>query len=220
MPKLTIQTLCKEAASFSAVQSKTPEKSLFSVTDGKAVGTFLEHKFRDYLKSQYEFEEGSSDNEIAFPVLMVDVKATCITRPESFVPFKSARQKVYGLGYSLLVFIYDEIESSATKAITLKIQDVIFVEAEHTADYQLTLNLRKLLEAGGNRDEVFDYLLNLNLPVEEIGLNNLADEIISNPPSQGFLTISTAYQWRLYFSRAIERAGFEQGVLNLLLASV
>ena len=215
MPKLTIQSLCKEAATFSAAQSKTPEKSLFGVADGKAVGTHLEHKFRDYLKSRYKFEEGSSEGNVAFPGLLVDVKMICISKPESFCPFKSARQKVYGLGYSLLVFFYDMVETDTKKAATIKILNVIFVEAERTADYQLTFGLRKILEGGGNRDKIFDYLLNLNLPVEEIGLNNLTDEIISNPPLQGFLTISTAYQWRLYFSRAIERAGLEQGVLDI-----
>jgi hypothetical protein len=38
MPKLTIPTLCKEAGLFSASQSKSPEKALYEVTDGKAVG--------------------------------------------------------------------------------------------------------------------------------------------------------------------------------------
>jgi hypothetical protein len=215
MPKLTIQSLCKEAATFSASQSKTPEKSLFGVTDGKAVGTYLKHKFRNYLKSRYQFEERSLDSDIAFPRLLVDVKTTCITKPESFCPFKSARQKVYGLGYSLLVFFYDKIENDTKKTATLKILNAILIEAERTADYQLTFGLRKILEAGGNRDEVFDYLLNLNLPIEEIGLNNLTDEILSNPPLQGFLTISTALQWRLNYNRAIQRAGSEQGVVAL-----
>jgi hypothetical protein len=60
MPKLTIKLLCKEASLFSAIQSSTPEKVLYGVTDGKAVGTYLEQKFREYLKSKYEFIEGNS----------------------------------------------------------------------------------------------------------------------------------------------------------------
>jgi len=68
MPKLTIQTLCKEAATFSAAQSRTPEKSLFGVTDGKAVGTYLEHKFRDYLKSRYQFDEAVPPAELTSPI--------------------------------------------------------------------------------------------------------------------------------------------------------
>jgi hypothetical protein len=49
MPKLTIKALGKEAALFSAVQSQTPEKVLYGVTDGKAVGTYLEQKFRELI---------------------------------------------------------------------------------------------------------------------------------------------------------------------------
>ena len=47
MPKpLTVQLLQKEASSFAKAQSKHAEPSLFGVTDGKAVGTYLEHKFQ------------------------------------------------------------------------------------------------------------------------------------------------------------------------------
>ena len=35
---------------------------------------------------------------------------------------------------------------------------------------------------------------------------------MNNPPAQGFLTISNALQWRLQYSRVIERAGTEEGV--------
>jgi len=38
----------------------------------------------------------------------VDIKVTSIRQPQSSCPFKSARQKIYGLGYSLLVFVYDK----------------------------------------------------------------------------------------------------------------
>jgi len=50
MPKsLTVQLLQKEASSFAARESKHAEPSLFGVTDGKAVGTYLEHKFQAAL---------------------------------------------------------------------------------------------------------------------------------------------------------------------------
>ncbi|MEW6287974.1 MAG: restriction endonuclease [Chloroflexota bacterium] len=218
MPKLTIQTLCKEAAIFSAAQSKTPEKSLFGVTDGKAVGTYLEHKFRDYLKSRYEFEEGSSASGIDFPKLLVDMKVTSIRQPQSSCPFKSARQKIYGLGYSLLVFVYDKADDNKKKTATLNILHTIFVEAERTADFQMTSGLRQILANQGNKDDVIAFLQDRNLPADEIELNNLADEIVSSPPAQGFLTISNALQWRLQYSRVIERAGLEKGVTAIYRA--
>ncbi len=53
------------------------------------------------------------------------------------------------------------------------------------------------------------------LPVDDIGASNLADELLSNPPEIGYLTISNALQWRLQYSRVIERADSVSGVLRL-----
>ncbi|MEA5535347.1 hypothetical protein [Crocosphaera sp. XPORK-15E] len=50
MSPLTIQRLCTEAEQFSIIESQSEESSLYGVTDGKAVGTYLEHKFKAYLK--------------------------------------------------------------------------------------------------------------------------------------------------------------------------
>jgi hypothetical protein len=38
-------------------------------------------------------------------------------------------------------------------------------------------------------------------------------QILSNPPIQGFLTISNALQWRLQYGRVIDRAGQEEGII-------
>jgi hypothetical protein len=46
---LTIPLLCQEAAAFAEVISTYPEPTLYGVTDGKAVGTYLEHKLRAHL---------------------------------------------------------------------------------------------------------------------------------------------------------------------------
>jgi hypothetical protein len=219
MPKLTVKSLCKEAGLFSAAQSESPEKALYGVTDGKAVGTYLEHKFRDYLKSRYEFEAGSSANGIDFPNLLVDMKVTSIRQPQSSCPFKSARQKVYGLGYSLIVFVYDKVDDSKKKAATLNILHTIFIEAERTGDYQMTRGIHRILENEGNKDDITAFMHDKLLPVDDIEMDKLAEEIISNPPVQGFLTISNALQWRLQYSRVIESAGREQGVLAIYRAN-
>ncbi len=128
MPKLlTVQLLQKEASSFAKAESKHAEPSLFGVTDGKAVGTYLEHKFQSVLQSRYEYARGSSAKGIDFPELAVDIKVMSIRQPQSSCPFKSARQKIYGLGYSLLVFVYDKRDDPATKTGKLNIQHTIFV---------------------------------------------------------------------------------------------
>lgn len=53
--KLDIETLVTEAARFAEMESTYDEPSLYGVTDGKAVGTYLEHKFTQYLASKYEY---------------------------------------------------------------------------------------------------------------------------------------------------------------------
>jgi hypothetical protein len=219
VPKLTIKALCKEANLFSAIQSRTPEKVLYGVTDGKAVGTYLEQKFREYLKNRYEFVEGNSANGIDFPELLVDMKVTSIKQPQSSCPFRSARQKVYGLGYSLIVFVYDKIDNARSKTATLNVLHTIFVKAEKTADFQTTYGIRQILANQGNRDDILAFITERNLPIDEIGANNLVNEIINNPPEQGFLTISNALQWRLQYGRVIERVGVEQGILAVYRAN-
>ncbi|OQX15294.1 MAG: restriction endonuclease [Thiothrix lacustris] len=211
--KLTIETLCSEAARFAAAESQHPEPSLFGVTDGKAVGTYLEHKFRVFLRGLgYQFEEGNSANGIDFPCLAVDMKVTSIRQPQSSCPFRSARQKVYGLGYSLIIFVYGKTDDEVTHTANLNIADAIFVDAEHTADFQMSKGLRDILENDGNRDDLVAFLSEKNLPVDEIGLDSLVTEILQNKPKQGYLTISNALQWRLQYSRVIEKAGNVEGV--------
>jgi hypothetical protein len=212
MPSLTLEILCAEAAIFSAAESQHPEPLLYGVTDGKAVGTYLEQKFKLYLKTKYEFLEGNSASGIDFPGLFVDVKVTSIKQPQSSCPFKSARQKIFGLGYSLIIFVYDKVDNSENRTATLKILHAIYVSAERTADFQMTRGIRNILENEGNRDDLIAFMLDRNLPVDEIEAGNIADEILINPPIQGFLTISNALQWRLQYGRVIDRAGQEEGI--------
>ncbi len=90
-PKLNIETLIKEASVFSESESKHDEPSLFGVTDGKAVGTYLEHKFSDHLENIYTCQSGNSALGIDFPDIEVDIKVTSIKQPQSSCPFKSAQ---------------------------------------------------------------------------------------------------------------------------------
>ena len=211
----TIETLCSEAAIFSAAESRHPEPLLYGVTDGKAVGTYLEQKFRLYLKTRYEFIEGNSASGIDFPGLLVDIKVTSIKQPQSSCPFKSARQKILGLGYSLLIFVYDKLDNSISRTANLNILHTIYVSSERTADFQMTRGIRNILDNEGNKDDLIAFMFDRNLPVDEIEAGNIADEILRNPPIQGFLTISNALQWRLQYGRVIERAGQEDGIITV-----
>ena len=54
--KLTIDKLKVEAKAFCIAESKIKNKSLFGVTDGKAVGTHIEHKFQEQLNAKYKLQ--------------------------------------------------------------------------------------------------------------------------------------------------------------------
>lgn len=194
MSFLTVEALCLEAAKFSALESQHSEVSLYGTTDGKAIGTYLEQKFKAYLIDNYEFVLGNSASGIDFPELLVDMKVTSIKQPQSSCPFKSARQKIYGLGYSLIVFVYNKIDDSSNRTAILKILHTVYVDANRTADFQMTRGIRDILANEGNKDDLIAFMLERNLPVDDIEANNIADEIIANPPLQGFLTISNAKQ--------------------------
>jgi hypothetical protein len=219
MPALTIETLCSEAAIFSVAESQHPEPLLYGVTDGKAVGTYLEQKFKLYLKQKYEFLTGNSANGIDFPSLLVGVKVTSIKQPQSSCPFKSARQKIFGLGYSLIIFVYNKVDNIENRTATLNILRTIFIKAERTGDFQMTRGIRSILDNEGNKDDLIAFMLDRNLPVDEIEVGNIADLILANPPIQGFLTISNALQWRLQYSRVIECAGQQEGIVAVYRSS-
>ncbi|WP_207787916.1 hypothetical protein [Candidatus Thiosymbion oneisti] len=160
-----------------------------------------------YLSSRYEYEQGNSASGIDLPGLGVDIKVTSVKQPQSSCPFKSASQKIFGLGYHLLVYVYEKTDDDKNKTSRLDIQHTIFIEKERTADFQTTRGLLDILEREGNRDDVIAFIFEKNLPVDEIGAGELADRILETPPNQGYLTISNALQWRLQYGRVIQKAG-------------
>lgn len=215
MEQLTIDMLKSEAKTFGEAETSHHERSLYGVTDGKAVGTYLEHKFQRHLHEKYEYVEGSSAKGIDFPELGVDMKVTSIKQPQSSCPFKTARQKVYGLGYSLLVFVYEKTDDESTKTGNLKVLHTIFVDSSRTADFQTTSGLRRIVENSGNADDIIAFLHERFLPVDDIQAQALAGEILETPPAIGYLTISNALQWRLQYSRVIDQAGQIHGIQRI-----
>ncbi len=209
---LTLKTLKTEATAFAKAESAHDEAALFGVTDGKAVGTYLEHKFQQYLVAKYTYVFGSSAKGIDFPDLEVDLKTTSIKQPQSSCPFKSARQKVYGLGYHLLVFVYEKTDDTSRQTGRLDIQHTVFVDSTKTADFQTTTGLRKIIENQGNLDDILAFFSERMLPLDEIQAQALAEEVLKNPPEIGYLTISNALQWRLQYSRVIQQAGNVIGI--------
>jgi hypothetical protein len=179
-PTLTIEDLCAEAAKFAEIESLYDEPILYGVTDGKAVGTYLEHKFTAYLAENYNSLQGNSALGIDIPALEVDIKVTSIRQPQSSCPFRSATQKIFGLGYHLLVFVYDKYDDSENRTGRLNMQHTIFIDRSRTADFQTTKGITDILNREGNKDDIIAFIMERNLPVDEIGANQLAERILES----------------------------------------
>lgn len=104
LPNLTLDTLKREAKTYAQALSSQAISALYGVTDGKAVGTYVEQGFRAYLHSRYMFVPGSAAQGIDFPELLVDLKVTSINQPQSSCPFRDAHQKVYGWDMGCLLW--------------------------------------------------------------------------------------------------------------------
>ena len=211
---LTINELIESARRFSEIESMENHIELIGVTDGKAVGTYVEHKFQHFLQSQYRVEIGSSAKGIDLPGadIQTDIKVTSITQPQSSCPFKNARQKIFGLGYNLLVFVYDKQDTY--NSCTLHFTHCTFIGKERTAVFTITRRLREMIHDRANKEDIIGFLQDKNVPGDEIVYNDLADEILDHPPKQGYLTISNALQWRLQYARVIALDNRVDGVVN------
>jgi hypothetical protein len=215
---LSIKNLITLAKQFCEQESQLPNNELFGVTDGKAVGTYIEHKFKDFLLSKYDLQIGSSASGIDLPSeeINTDIKVTSIKQPQSSCPFKNAQQKIFGLGYNLLVFVYDKQDDAKTKTALLNFVSCSFIEEERTADYQTTTALLQLIENKANADDIFAYLNDRNIPADEIMLMNMAEKILKNPPKVGYLTISNALQWRLQYGRIVTLKDTISGITKII----
>lgn len=212
MEELDIKKLIKSAETFCKSESGKYRKELFGVTDGKAVGTFVEHLFQDYLSKHYEMKVGSSANGLDLPSINTDIKVTSIKQPQSSCPFKDSKQKIYGLGYNLIVFVYKKVDDAKQKKGMLEFVSCTYIDKSRTADYQTTTGLRKIIENNGNTDDIFAFLNDHKIPADEVTLMNMAKDILKNPPIVGYLTISNALQWRLQYKRIVSLDEIVDGI--------
>ena len=90
MNELTLTQLKTEVRDFVQEFSITPIPILYGVTDGKAVGTYVEQAFHKYLTDRYSYIRGSSASGIDLPMLELDIKATSVRQPQSSCPFRDA----------------------------------------------------------------------------------------------------------------------------------
>lgn len=211
---LSIDKLIEEAIIFCEIESTINHPDLLGVTDGKAVGTYVEHRFKNFLKERYVFTVGNSASGIDLPddFINTDIKVTSIRQPQSSCPYKSSRQKIFGLGYNLLVFVYEKIDNNDESM--LHFLNCTFIEKERTADYTTTFRLIQMLNDGANEEDLISYFIDKNIPGDDITYRDLAYEVLNMGVIQGYLTISNALQWRLQYGRVIMLKNIIEGVEN------
>ncbi len=214
--KLDITNLIKCAKDFCNKESGIYREELYGVTDGKAVGTFVEHTFQQYLQEQFNLEIGSSANGLDLPSINTDIKVTSIRQPQSSCPYRDSKQKIYGLGYNLILFVYDKHDDEKAKAGQLNFVACSFIDASRTADYQTTTGLLNIIQNNGNEDDIFAFLSDHKIPADEVTLHCLAQSILQCPPQVGYLTISNALQWRLQYSRIVNLKEDVSGVTPII----
>jgi hypothetical protein len=109
LPELTLPDLKGEAKRFAIQMSSTPIPGMHRTTDGKAVGTYIEHAFNDYLSQKYLFSKGNTASGIDFPDLEVDLKVTSIRQPQSSVIVQPPHlsSPCWGEGWGGESFIHD-----------------------------------------------------------------------------------------------------------------
>lgn len=213
---LDIAELEKAAKSFCERESGLYRPELFGITDGKAVGTFVEHLFQEFLESQYEMTVGSSANGLDLPSVNTDIKVTSIKQPQSSCPFKDSKQKIFGLGYNLIVFVYRKLDDVQTKRGRLDFVSCTLIEASRTGDYQTTTGILNIINNHGNADDIFAFLIDHRIPSDEVTLMHMAEDILRNPPQIGYLTISTALQWRLQYGRIVSLPEGVDGIRQII----
>jgi len=216
--KLTIKDLINSAKAFCEQETKYKNKELFGVTDGKAVGTYIEHKFKEFLNQNYELDNGNSARGIDLPApkINTDIKVTSIKQPQSSSPFKDAKQKIYGLGYNLLVFVYEKTDNQKNETAILAFKSCSFISKERTADYTTTFRLNEMVKDGANEEDIIAYLNDKNIPADDITLSQIAKQILKNTPKIGYLTISNALQWRLQYGRVVSLNEKVEGITKIV----
>ncbi|BDQ12108.1 MULTISPECIES: hypothetical protein [unclassified Sediminibacterium] len=199
---LTIEKLIEEAQKFCKSESTVQNTELYGVTDGKKVGTHVEHKFKDHLLAVYDTIVGSSASGIDLPSenILTDIKVTSINKPQSSCPYKDAKQKIFGLGYNLLVFVYDKKDDSQNQTSILDFVSCSFVPAKFTGDYSTTRIINDMKRVGSSTDDIVAFLTGINLPADDSTKELLAKQILETEIQNGCLTISNALQWRLSYS--------------------
>lgn len=178
-----------------------PDKSSTS----KQIGTYFEKELREWFEDHAGVvSAGSVAKGLDLPAFDLDVKTTSKRQPQSSSPFKDAGERITGVDYNVLLFIYDR--HSVDGGNRFDIVSCVYIPKERTADYRMSEQAQRLVEMYRD-DELSESELRQELE-DMTGLGAISDEkfeeIKENPPNKGTITITPAIQWRFNYNKMID----------------
>lgn len=171
----------------------------------KRIGTYFEKEMRKWFNEKLGIEsEGSVAKGLDLPAFNVDVKTTSINQPQSSSPFDDPGERITGVDYNILLFIYDK--HSGEDGNQFDIKSCVYIPKERTADYRKSKQAQNLV-SGFRRGELDEKELREELE-DLTGIGAISDEkfekIKENPPKKGTITITPAVQWRFNYNKLKE----------------
>lgn len=168
----------------------------------KQIGTYFEEELREWF-AEHEgiISEGSVAKGLDLPLFDIDVKTTSVARPQSSSPFDDPGERITGVDYNILLFVYDK--SATESGNQFDIVSCVYIPKERTGDHRMSVKAQTLVEqwSKGRLSEE-----ELRQELEDLtGLGAISDEkfdeIKESPPLDGTITISPAAQWRFSYNK-------------------
>lgn len=202
--ELDLQNYLDSVAEFCAeMESRT-------VPDGKSgtskqIGTYFEKELRDWFEDKHGLvSEGSVAEDIDLPAFNIDVKTTSYRQPQSSSTFDDPGERIVGVDYNILLFVYDK--QSVDGGNKFEIKTCAYIPKERASDYRKSEDAVKLVadyrDGKLSESELREQLEDLT------GVGAISDEkfneIKENPPEKGAITITPALQWRFNYNKMVK----------------
>ena len=215
--KLTNDILISEAKTFCLREATYDNPELYVISDNATTNHYIKRKFFEHLNELYNFDY-QTDKGISFPEKDINTNILVVSKekPESMCVFKNAMQKIYGLGFNVILFIYEKEDNHDQKASRISFKKCAFIEKERTADYDITFQLIQMIENDAQKDDIIGFLMDHNMPADELKLNHIAEQILINPPKQGYFGICYPMKWELKFGKFLDLKEQTGGITDIL----
>jgi len=193
----TVAEFCAEIESRTVPEDKSDTS--------KRIGTYFEKELREWFEEKHGFvSEGSVAEGIDLPAFNIDVKMTSNRQPQSSSPFDDPGERITGVDYNILLFVYDK--HSVEEGNQFDIESCAYIPKERASDYRKSENAAKLVE--DYRESKLSES-ELREQLEELtGIGAISDEkfneIKENPPKEGAITMTPAVQWRFNYNKMVK----------------